>query len=264
MWGSIRKTVAAFTAGDDDAIRHFELAAAHIQRALLDVVIPTYDLYELGVCAEPARLVGGDYIDLYRCDDGDAVLLFGMGDASGKSLAAALNSLMLRYLIRGLFKSLGSTDLAQIVTLANEVLVEDMEPGTFITFLLGTLNIETGLLRVVNAGHEPPLILRANADMAMTLDVHDVVLGVTNVTHYSVEECLLAPGDIAVFYTDGLTEATNTHGEMYTIEGLKRELVRSRELGAQELARAMFDGVKEYTVGPLRDDSTIFVARRTP
>lgn len=263
MWGSILKSVASLTGGDDDATRHFELAATRIQHALLEVVIPTFEHYELGVCAEPARLVGGDYIDLYPCDD-DRVLLFGMGDASGKSLAAALNSLMLRYLIRGLIKSVGPTDLAQIVTLANEVLFEDLEPGTFITFLLGTLDLDTGLLRVVNAGHEPPLILGAHAGQAITLDVHDIVLGVTKDTRYGIQEHHLRPGDIAVFYTDGLTEATNTHGEMYTIEGLKYELVRSRTLGAQDLAKTMFDAVKDYTIEPLRDDSTIFVVRRGP
>lgn len=261
MWSSLRRTITAFTGGDDDAQRHFELAASRIQHALLDVVVPEVKGYDLGVYAEPAMLVGGDYIDLYRCSDD--VLLFGLGDASGKSLAAALNSLMLRYLMRGLAKALGPLDLVKIITHANDVLAEDIEEGSFITFLLGTLEVESGLLRVANAGHEPPILLAAGADAAHTLDEHDIVLGITKDTDFREEQYSLVAGDIAVFYTDGLTEATNTQGEMFTIEGLKKELVRRRDLPAHELALAMFQAVKSYTEAPLRDDSTIFVARRT-
>jgi len=260
MWGPIVRAIAAFSDGEDDARRHFELAATRIQHALLDVVVPNVSHFELGVYAEPARLVGGDYIDLYRCNED--VLAFGLGDASGKSLAAALNSLALRSLVRGLLKALGPADLAQIVTHANDVLIEDTDDGSFITFLLGTLELGSGRLSVVNAGHEPPLILRAGADAVHTLDRHDIVLGITRATNYEVEECLLAPGDIAVFYTDGLTEATNEQGEMYTIEGLKAELLRSRDLAADTLATAMFEAVKTYAISPMRDDSTIFVAKR--
>ncbi len=262
MWPSLLRTIAAFTGGDDDAHRHFELAANRIQHALLDVVVPEFPGYDLGVYAEPAMLVGGDYIDLYRCSDD--VLMFGLGDASGKSLAAALNALMLRFLVRGLAKAIGPGDLVQIIKHANDVLVEDLQDGNFVTFLLGTLEVESGLLRVSNAGHEPPILLPADADAAHTLDLHDIVLGITKKTDFREERYPLVAGDIAVFYTDGLTEATNTQGEMFTIDGLKKELVRCRHLPAPELAAAMFEAVKTYTEAPLRDDSTIFVARRTP
>ncbi len=261
MWSSLLQTIANFTGADDDAHRHFELAANRIQHALLDVVVPDFPGYDLGVCAEPAMLVGGDYIDLYPCSDD--VLMFGLGDASGKSLAAALNALMLRYLVRGLAKSIGPEDLVQIIKHANDVLVEDLQDGNFITFLLGTLEVGSGLLRVANAGHEPPIVLAADADEAHTLDAHDIVLGVTKKTNYREEQYTLVAGDVALFYTDGLTEATNTQGEMFTIEGLKKELVRCRHLPAPDLAAAIFEAVKSYTEAPLRDDSTIFVARRT-
>ncbi len=253
------RTLVGFSTGDD-AGRHLELAAERIQHALLDVCVPDVSRYEFGVYAEPAMLVGGDYIDLYRCSDN--VLVFGMGDASGKSLAAALNSLMLRYLMRGLAKALGPDDLVRIVEYANEVLSEDMDDGSFVTFLLGALEIESGKLCVVNAGHEPPLLLTADADRVRTLDVHDIVLGITIVTNYREEEYVLKDGDLAVFYTDGLTEATNTDGEMYTIEGLKRALLKHRDLPARDLARTLFEAAKRHTNGPMRDDSTILVVRR--
>jgi sigma-B regulation protein RsbU (phosphoserine phosphatase) len=256
---SLSRTIAALTRGENEQ-QHFELAAQRIQHALLDVVIPSIDGFDLGVCAEPARLVGGDYIDVYRTSSRS--LVFGLGDASGKSLAAALNSLMLRYLVRGLVKALDTADLAAIVTHANDVLYEDMADDDFITFLLGSVDLDSGHLRVVNAGHEPPLILAADATDSITLNIHDIVLGISDRARYDEEAYQLEPGDTAVFYTDGLTEATDTHGEMFTINGLKRELALFRHLGAQDLATAMFEAVKKYTVAPLRDDSTIFVLRR--
>jgi sigma-B regulation protein RsbU (phosphoserine phosphatase) len=260
MLGSLRRTIAALTTGTDEQ-RQFELAAQRIQESLLEVTIPEIPGYAIGVHAEPARLVGGDYIDLYW--HGDGALVFGLGDASGKSLAAALNSLMLRYLVRGLLRSLGTNRMSQVVTHMNEVLVEDIPHDAFITFLLGRLDLTSGLLVTVNAGHEPPLIFDARSQTVRTLEAHDIVLGVSTQTDYTEEEYAMGPGDAAVFYTDGLTEATNVDGEMYTIEGMKRELLRNHDADAGTLATTMFEAVKTYAGTPLRDDATICVLRRT-
>src|ERR1700722_80588 len=115
MHSSIRSAIVGLTLGEDGQ-RHFDLAAETIQRALLEVKVPVLDGIEIGVHAEPARLVGGDYIDV-QVHSGR--LVFGLGDASGKSLAAALHALMLRYLVRGLLLSVGTDQLASVVTHTN-------------------------------------------------------------------------------------------------------------------------------------------------
>lgn len=259
MQGAIRRAIAGLTTGDD-AQRHFDLAAERIQHALLEVSIPITPGVQIGVHAEPARLVGGDYVDMFLSEDG--FLVVGLGDAAGKSLAAALNALMLRYLVRGLVAALGTEKLPQIVTHTNRVLIDDIEEDGFITFLLFALDLASGTLRVVNAGHEPPLVLKAGSSAVETLDRHDIVLGVERVTHYIEEVQELRPGDTALFYTDGLTEASSTTGEFYTIERLKEALLAKRALYAQSLADAIYHDVKVFSGGTLRDDATVVAIRR--
>lgn len=260
MDASLRRAIGALTLGDD-AERHFDLAAARIQHALLDVALPPVDGLDIGVHAEPARLVGGDYIDLYST--GEHSLLFALGDASGKSLAAAMTALMLRYLVRGLVSALGTADLATIVRHINSVVSDDLTDGSFITFVLGHYDGSDGSVRVVNAGHEPPLVLRAGADCVETIDPHGIVLGIEPDASFSETGCTLGIGDVLAVYTDGLTEATNKRGELYTIDRLSRDLLDHRELNAQRIAETMFETVRRYAAGEMRDDATILVLRRT-
>jgi sigma-B regulation protein RsbU (phosphoserine phosphatase) len=257
MHSSIRSAIVALTLGEEGQ-RHFDLAAETIQRALLEVKVPVLEGIEIGVHAEPARLVGGDYIDL-QVHQG--LLVFGLGDASGKSLAAALHALMLRYLVRGVLLCVGPEQLAAVVANTNTVVADDMPDEHFITFLLGTLDPKNGFLRFVNAGHEYPLLLRAGAPSVEALTTHGMVLGIDGSSKYAHEDAVLRPGDIFATYTDGLTEATNERGELYTIERLETFLVEHRDESAQGLADGIFTSVKEYASGELRDDATVLVIR---
>jgi phosphoserine phosphatase RsbU/P len=259
MWASLSRAIGALSAGET-AGRDFDLAAERIQSALLKVTIPDVAGIDFGVHAEPARLVGGDYIDLFPSR---GQLLFGLGDASGKSLAAALNALMLRYLVRGLVQALGSEHLESILEHTNSVVAQDLRnTDHFITLVLGAVEAHSGRLRIVNAGHEPPLILRADATDVEIMTTHDIVLGINDGVRYRVEETTLRVGDRAVIYTDGLTEASNSRGELYTVERLRENFLANRELPAQALADALFETVKTYAGAEMRDDATILVIRR--
>lgn len=261
MWGSLARTVGSFTDGEE-AQRNFDLAAERIQTALLEVALPAIDGLELGVHAEPARLVGGDYIDVFVPAGGP--LVFCLGDASGKSLAAALNALMLRYLLRGLVRALGHHQLEAIMGHANSVVADDFRDGDqFITLVLGSMDVRSGTLTVVNAGHEPPLILRAGSPDIDVMTGHSIVLGIARDVRYQAEQATLDVGDRAMIYTDGLTEATNDRGELFTIERLRETFLAHRELGAQALADKMFEVVKAYAGKNMRDDATILVIHRT-
>jgi serine phosphatase RsbU (regulator of sigma subunit) len=155
MWQSVSKIIGALTSGDDGA-RQYDIAAERIQSALLNVKAPDISGLDLGIHAEPARLVGGDYIDVFLRD---GHLLFGLGDASGKSLGAAINALMLRYLLRGLIQVLGPEKLAAIVRHTNDVVIQDLEETDyFITLVIGTVHPVSGKFKVLNAGHEPALL----------------------------------------------------------------------------------------------------------
>ena len=189
-------------------------------------------------------------------------MVFALGDASGKSLAAALTALMLRYLVRGLVTANGTDNLAQQLAHINRVVSEDLTDGAFITFVIGVLNGTTGNMRVSNAGHEPPLLLRAGSLNVEAIDAGGIVLGVDLNATFSEAECDLAAGDIVVIYTDGLTEATNTRGEMYTISRLAEDILRNRSLGAAELAETVFATVQQFATGELKDDATILAIKR--
>jgi sigma-B regulation protein RsbU (phosphoserine phosphatase) len=250
---AIRRAIAALTFGAD-AQRHFDLAADRIAHALLEVTLPPIDGIALGVRAEPSRLVGGDYIDVFA--SGGAGVVFALGDASGKSLAAAL---MLRYLVRGLVTALGTADLAVLVKHANTVVTQDVDDDSFVTFVIGEVDRAAGVLRLVNAGHEPALVLRSGAQRVAVTEAHGLVLGVNAGTVYREQRIPVAPGDTIVLYTDGLTEATNERGELFTIDRLCEDIVAHRALPAQELADSVFQTVRAFAAGELRDDSTILV-----
>lgn len=259
MWQSVAKAIGALTAGDD-AARQYDIAAERIQSALLNVTLPTFNGLDMGVRAEPARLVGGDYIDVFIRGDH---LVFGLGDASGKSLGAAINALMLRYLLRGLMQVLGHNQLADVVKHANDVVIEDFaQTDYFITLLVGSLHPESGILQIVNAGHEPPLLLRSNAADVEVIGSHGIVLGVDPRANYKRYETTLEPADRLVIYTDGLTEASNERGELFTLARLRERFLTHRYLDAQELADALFEDVKAYSNDNMRDDTTILVVRR--
>jgi sigma-B regulation protein RsbU (phosphoserine phosphatase) len=255
---AIKRAIAALTFGAD-AQRHFDLAADRIAHALLEVTIPKIDGIEIGVKAEPSRLVGGDYIDLFV--RGPASVVFGLGDASGKSLAAALNALMLRYLVRGLVTALGTDDLPLLVKHANTVVTQDVDADSFVTFIIGEVDRAAGTLRLVNAGHEPALILRSGAERLEVTAAQGLVLGVSPDAEYQQQLVPIASGDTIVLYTDGLTEATNERGELFTIDRLCDDIVANRALRPQELAESVFETVRAFAQGELRDDSTILVLR---
>jgi sigma-B regulation protein RsbU (phosphoserine phosphatase) len=258
MDASIRRAVAALTWGDD-AERHFDLAAQRIQRALLEVNVPALEGVEIGVRAEAARLVGGDMIDVFPF--GRDGLAFAMGDASGKSLAAAMTALMVRYLVRGLVRAVGVADLGTLMCHINGVVNEDLDDEAFITFLLGVYDAPSGTLRVANAGHEPALIVRRALSPVESLDRHGIVLGIEHDASYPETRCTLADGDLVVLYTDGLTEATNERGELYTLARLEEKLLELRDRSAQEIADVVFETVRTYAAGEFRDDATILVLR---
>jgi sigma-B regulation protein RsbU (phosphoserine phosphatase) len=171
---------------------------------------------------------------------------------------------MLRYLVRGLVTALGTGDLALVVKHANTVVTQDVDSDSFITFLCGEIDIEKGELRMVNAGHEPALVLRRHAERVDVTQAHGIVLGVTPEAAYTELAVPVAAGDTIVLYTDGLTEATNKRGELYTIDRLCQDIVSSRALPPQELANSVFESVRTFANNDLRDDSTILVLRLTP
>jgi serine phosphatase RsbU (regulator of sigma subunit) len=144
----------------------------------------------------------------------------------------------------------------------NEFLNRSVEPGRFVTAFLGLLDAASGTLTYVNAGHNPPLLLRAGGALE-PLEAGGVILGILPGTRYERGEVTLAPGDLLALYTDGVTEGANAANEMWGEERLAALLRASASASATDIAQRIVREVRAFEGerGPA-DDITVLVAKR--
>jgi phosphoserine phosphatase RsbU/P len=256
MFYSIGRAIASLDG--TNLLEEFQDVADRIQRSLLDVKIPVIERLEVGIRAAPARLVGGDYVDIIPRPDRRA--LFAIGDVSGKSLPSALRAMSLKYMIRGLVSVLDE-DLASIVQRTNEVVCADVEPDAFVTLIVGTPSHDHRSLRFANAGHDPPIVYRTATGEIEEADIGGIAVGIDPAARYHEQTLDIATGDVVAFYTDGFTEARNPAGEQFTLAQVKLGLRDFHDLPAQAIADAMFEQIERHVQGTLNDDATILVLR---
>jgi len=243
---------------EQDRIENELQVARRIQARLLPAEPPQVNGLEIAGLYEPAREVGGDYFDHIALDDGRVLLV--IADVSGKSVPAAL--------IMSAFRTaLVSQDLARIepAVLAerlNALLHSSLDPGKFVTAFLGFLDGRTGGLVYVNAGHNPPVLMRRDGSHE-GLEKGGTILGILPSSRFEQGEASLAPGDLVALYTDGVTEGANAAGEQWGDDRLVATLGRAdgrpcRQI-ATEIAAAVraFEGEQGAT-----DDITLVIARR--
>jgi len=196
--------------------------ARQIQRAVLPSKFPPFpDCHDFEIYADmkAARVVGGDFYDFYMI--GNDTLGFLVADVSGKSIPAAMFMMRGKATIRALTES--GMPPSDVFTIANTKLCEGNDAELFITAWLGLLDLKTGTLRVANAGHNPPILLRNGKAEFISLKPDLVLAGWENRT-YKESTMQLQRGDILFLYTDGVTEAMNCSNELYGEERLKELL----------------------------------------
>jgi sigma-B regulation protein RsbU (phosphoserine phosphatase) len=237
-----------------------ELAqAAQIQMGLLPANAPVVAGYTLGGFNVPCRTVGGDYYDFIDFPDGQLATI--VGDVSGKGLAAALMMTSLQARCQILFD--GSTSLASDVGRLNSAVTRNCPPGKFITFFIGVLNPVTGLFTYCNAGHNPPFIVRADGSTSV-LPGGGVVLGILPVYTYDQETIQLNAGDVAVLYSDGVTENfAADRDEEFGEERLAKVIFEHRLEPIDAIIEHVCEAVHAFTSGaPAADDFTLMLIRR--
>ena len=232
--------------------------AAEIQRGILPETAPEVPGLDLAGFNAPCRTVGGDYYGFVTYPGGRVGLA--LGDVSGKGMPAALMVMAFEARLRVLAEDEDSA--ASVVSRLNKITCENCPSNRFITFFFGILDAARGQLAYANAGHNPPLVVRASGEVEM-LQGGGPVLGILPTASYTQDKARLAAGDLLVIYSDGVTEATNTAEEEYG-EGRLAEVLRSRR---GEAAAAIVDAVTEslhqFTSGaPQADDITLVVAKR--
>ncbi len=233
--------------------------ARRVQEGLFPSALPEPDGWHFAAVCRPARAVGGDYYDLFAPDPGHVVLA--LGDVSGKGLGPSLVMSAVQALIRNHLRR-SVHDLTDLVRQLNEHLLGSSSSETFVTLFVGVLDVGSGRLRYVNAGHNPPL-LTDGAGTEQYLTEGGTLIGMFDGAPYVEGEALVTPGSLLVLYSDGVTEARDRAGEFYGEERLTREIRASRTCGATEALGLILASVDRFADGAEQaDDLSIVVALR--
>jgi serine phosphatase RsbU (regulator of sigma subunit) len=228
-----------------------------VQLALLPDKNPKLPGWDIVLFTRPANEVGGDLVDYHKLRDDRLGIT--LGDVSGKGLGAALLMAKLQATIWAIATDFSS--LADMGARANRIICRDGVPGKFATLVYLELLPDTGLVRVLNAGHPPPIALKGGRYEHMSPVAPP--LGVMPGADYQEQRVELEPGQMFLVYSDGLTEAENSNGEFYGEERLQKLLPRIEGLSSEAACATVLSEVQNF-IGEERysDDLSIAVLRR--
>jgi len=237
--------------------RDLELAS-RIQSGLLPEQHLRLGGWEVTHHYEPAGMVSGDYCDVITGENLEESF-FLVGDASGKGVSASLLMSQMHAIFRTLIGSLpGLTDL---FSRANRLLTETTGSAYFATLVCAAVN-GSGRVRIINAGHCPPLVVRRGR--VEEGESTGLPLGLFYSAEYDCRYVELEPGDFLLFYTDGLTETLDPNEEQYGVERLKSLVRGNANLSSGELVETIVRDVTSFRgSSPRQDDLTIMLIRRS-
>lgn len=238
-----------------------ELGAARgIMQALLPEEAPALAGWELVPHLVPCTEVGGDLYDVFTLPDGRVMVA--VGDVSGKGLGAALLVSSLLPLLRGLAGP--CDDIAALVGRLDAVLFPVTDPVRYATLFVGVLDPATGRFEYVNAGHNPPYVVRADGALE-ALATTGLPVALVGVGAWQSRALTLAPGELLVLFTDGIPEAWNAAEDEYGEERLQAVLARAKGAPAAAVRDAVLDDLRAFVGGaPASDDVTLMLVRRLP
>ncbi len=260
MKGALKKYIKELTETTAKKERmESELKIAHdIQMAILPKALPKESKFELYAALEPAREVGGDFYDFFFIDEKH--LCFVIGDVSDKGVPAALFMSMTKTLIKIVAQQVSEPD--EILNRLNCSICDENDAAMFITIFLGILDVDSGEVAFVNAGHNPPLMMPAKRGAQFLKNTPNVAVGMKDGAVFKKDKLRLGHGDVIFMYTDGITEAFNDKQEQFGQEGLKNELSLHQNEPVEGMAKAVLSRVKSFSQGaPQSDDITIVVLR---
>lgn len=280
--GAMESALLAQAAVDQERLAQEVQVARDIQTSLLPSTPPNVPGWDVAMAWQSARQVGGDFYDFWRLpavfDDGAlralppevafatdeqrarAPLGFVIADVSDKGVPAALFMSLSRSLIRAAALDGSSPRVATMR--ANRWITRDSQSGMFVTLFYGVLDIPSGRLRFTNAGHNPPLLLRADGEID-TLATPGIALGVLESVPLHEAETIMEDGEVLICYTDGVTEAIDDAEQEYGVARLVDIVRRNRELSAHAIVTAILADLAEHTGRqPAFDDVTLVVVKR--
>ena len=239
----------------------YEMETARgIQQSFLPESPPRIDGFELAALNLPARQVGGDFYDFIPVSENEWGII--IADVSGKGVPAALFMALSRTLVRA--NVADNRTAAQAMQKANHLISQEAKMGMFVTLFYAVLNPEKRLLQYVNAGHNPPFVIKKNSGDVILLRANGIAMGVMDEVSLEQKEIELASNDIVVFYTDGITEAINGAGEQFGEKRLIETINQNMDLPVKDLIGRVKDDVFAFAQGqPQHDDFTMVLLKAT-
>lgn len=233
-----------------------------IQRSFVSLVVPEIPGYEVASHYEAAREVGGDFFEVFRLHGRPGRMAIVVADVTGKGIAAALLMAFARPLLHAAIDHAGTA--REALRRTNRILVEERRSSLFITAICAIVELRTGVLRIANAGHEPPLLVPGDGQPIRWLDGAGPLLGAFATLSLDEGVERLHQGDMVLLYTDGVTDARADSGDRFGDERLLEVVERCRSGTARELVDAVAGAAASFQGEmPAADDITIVAIRRS-
>lgn len=201
------------------SIQNDLLIAHEIQQSMLPKIFPPFpnrNDIDLHGFLEPAKSVGGDLFDFFMMDENR--LFFIIGDVSDKGVPACMFMAITKAIFKTHFSHRSFTNIADEVKNINEFLSENNDSFMFVTAFVGILDLRTGDVEYVDAGHEPPFVLRKSKEVEVVQKISGMALGIDSNYEYKSEKLILQPNETLFLYTDGVPDANNSEGERFGIK----------------------------------------------
>lgn len=235
--------------------------AGKIQASIVpdgDKLLLNRSAVEAYACIHQARIVGGDFYDALMLDDDH--LYFSIGDVSGKGMPAAL--LMTRTFTSLRLLASNNPSFEEVMPSVNKILANNNDDMMFVTIFAGVLHLGTGVLRYVNASHNPPFLALGGGDYQLMDLPTSTLVGIQRQAPFSISELQLHPGDSLLLYTDGITEAMNAQNRMFETDRLEKVLNQRKYPSMKALVQSLEQAVEAF-VGDAQqhDDFTILGVR---
>jgi phosphoserine phosphatase RsbU/P len=230
--------------------------AREVQNKLLPRSIPQVKDYEIAGMTQPVRHVGGDFYDVMRVSETQSVLC--IADVSGKGMPAALLMSSLQAALKPLMWDTQSP--RELCRRLNRMLCEIAPVGKFVSFFYAVLNSKDNRLTYCNAGHNPPILVRAGR-AACELNAAGAVLGQFPDWVYEQSDVQLRTGDTLILFTDGLVEACNHDEDPFGEERVTTIALDNCESSAEDLKTMLMQAASEHCGGCFQDDASMIVLR---
>ena len=237
-----------------------ELAFAKaIQHSALPSVFPPYPNrrdFDIYACMYTAKEVGGDFYDFYFISENSIAFL--IADVSGKGIPAAMFMMTAKTLIKSYAES--GMSIEDVFSNANATLCENNEAGMFVTAWAGFINLSSGEMSYINAGHNPPIIMRKSGKFEFVKEKPDFVLAGMEGTKYHSHTMTLNPDDKIFLYTDGVTEAVNEQNVLFGEERLFSAVNSATDMDVKGLCTSVRDEISSFSGNASQADDITMLA----